>query len=216
MRRFPAASTLRTTARMSQGARNCPFFRLTARPVAGRGLDQVGLARQQSRYLEHIHDLRTGPGLRRFVHVGQHRQAGVGFDLLQDPQTRLQTRSAIGVMAGAVGFIERGLEYQRNPRFAARLRPICRRGAGTPRGFRSRRDRQSGPAAAPQTAPDRRRTAATVTKPTSTHGLWSAPARFRPGARARPESSRGTTDGSPKAGSAIPDGTGSPETTCGP
>ena len=55
---------LATTFFMSQGARNWPFLTLTTLPVCGRGDQQIGLAAQEGRDLQHVDRLgdaaRTG------------------------------------------------------------------------------------------------------------------------------------------------------------
>ena len=60
---------------MSQGARNWPFFTWTARPVRGRGHQQIGLPGQEGRDLQQIADLGRRRGLLRQVDVGRDRQA---------------------------------------------------------------------------------------------------------------------------------------------
>ena len=72
---LPDAATLRATFFMSQGARNWPFLTLTARPVSAAATQQVGLAAEEGRDLQHVDDLGDRRALLGLVHVGEHRQA---------------------------------------------------------------------------------------------------------------------------------------------
>jgi hypothetical protein len=53
---------------------------------AGGGDQEVGLAAQEGRDLQHVHGLGQQRALAGFVHVGQHRQAGHFADLGKDRQ----------------------------------------------------------------------------------------------------------------------------------
>ena len=61
---------------MSRGARNWPFLTLTTRPVARRRREQVGLARQERRDLQHVGDLgdRPRPATARGCRSGSGRR----------------------------------------------------------------------------------------------------------------------------------------------
>ena len=60
---------------------------LTARPVARGGDEQVGLAAQERRDLQHVGDLGGRGGLRRLVDVGQDRHADSrALTRAEDPQ----------------------------------------------------------------------------------------------------------------------------------
>ena len=98
---------------MSQGAMNCPFLTLTARPVRPAAWMQVGLPGQESRYLEQIADLGHRRRLMAFMDVRGDRQAGASLHGLQRPQARLQSRTAKRLARGPVGLVERRLEHQR-------------------------------------------------------------------------------------------------------
>ena len=52
-----------TTGSMFSGARNCPFFTFTALPVRRGGDEQVGLAAEEGRDLQHVDDLAHRRGL---------------------------------------------------------------------------------------------------------------------------------------------------------
>ena len=73
---------------MSQGARNCPFFTFTTRPVLRGGDEQVGLPAEERRNLQHVDDLGDLGALLRLVHVGQHRQPELLADVGEDRQRR--------------------------------------------------------------------------------------------------------------------------------
>jgi hypothetical protein len=64
---------------MSHGARNWPFFTLTARP-SRRGDQEVGLAAEERRDLQHVDDLRGGAHCSLAVHVGQDGDAAALLD----------------------------------------------------------------------------------------------------------------------------------------
>jgi hypothetical protein len=70
---------------MSPGARNWPFLMLTGLPERATGVDEVGLAAQEGRGLQHVDDARHFRNLFLGVDVGQDRHADflahVGQDL---------------------------------------------------------------------------------------------------------------------------------------
>ena len=65
---------------------------LTARPVRGRGDEQIGLPAEERRDLQDVGDLGGGGGLRRLVDVGQDRHAELGLD----PRPRIAQALARG------------------------------------------------------------------------------------------------------------------------
>ena len=73
---LPVPAIFAATFAMSQGARNWPFFTLIALAGLARGEQQVGLAAQEGRDLQHIDRLGGRRALLRRMHIGQHRQAG--------------------------------------------------------------------------------------------------------------------------------------------
>ncbi len=108
-RRRPAC---RRTCRMSPGAMNWPFFTCTARPVLRGRHQQIGLPGEERGDLQQVADLADRRGLLRLVDVGRHRQAGRCRGPAPGSAALRQARAAIGVEAGAVGLVERGLEHQ--------------------------------------------------------------------------------------------------------
>ena len=106
---MPALATFCATFFMSQGARNWPFLTLMARPVFGRGHEQIGLAAQEGRDLQHIDRLGDGRALLGQMHVGQHRAAIALAHLGEDRQARLEPQPARALDRGAVRLVERGL-----------------------------------------------------------------------------------------------------------
>ena len=95
---------------MSQGARNWPFLTLTTPAGLGGRDQQVGLAAQERRNLQHVDDLGHGRALARFMHVGQHGQAGPLADFGKDGQGGFEPHATLAARAGPVGLVEGGLE----------------------------------------------------------------------------------------------------------
>ena len=60
---------------------------------AGRRHEQVGLAREKRRNLQHVDDLRGRGRLRRFVDVGQDRQAGPRLDVGERREAGVEARA---------------------------------------------------------------------------------------------------------------------------
>ena len=68
---------------------------LTGLPLRGNAQDEIGLAAQERRCLQHVDDGGHFVERRVLVHVGQHRHAELALDALQYPQTLFDTRPAI-------------------------------------------------------------------------------------------------------------------------
>jgi hypothetical protein len=92
------------------GLRNCGFLMLMTRPVLGQRHHQVGLARQESRQLQHVDDLRHRLALPGLVHVGDQGHAETRLHGLEDLQPFFQAGTAVAVDGAAVGLVEAGLE----------------------------------------------------------------------------------------------------------
>ena len=127
MRRLPQLSALATTARMSHGARNCPFLRLTTAPVRAAAAIRSVWRESSAGICSTSTTSAAGASLRRFMDVGQHRQPGFALDPLQDVAAPLQTGPAKRGLAGAVGLVEGGFEDDRNV--------ACARNRGQPLGM---------------------------------------------------------------------------------
>ena len=76
----------------------------------GGGQQQVRLAAEEGRDLEHVHRLGHRGALVGLVHVRQHRHAQAAADLRQDVQPLLHGRAPVAGEAGPVGLVEAGLE----------------------------------------------------------------------------------------------------------
>ena len=115
----PSCSSLRATWAMSQGARNWPFLTCTRGAGRGRGGQQVGLAAEERRDLQHVDRLGHRPALLALVDVGQHRAAVALAHLGQDLDALGEAEAARAVGAGPVGLVERALVDQPEPARAA-------------------------------------------------------------------------------------------------
>jgi hypothetical protein len=84
--------------------------------LAGTGhlLDEIGLATEEGRRLQHVDHAGHFVHRRVFVHVGEHRHADLALDFVQNLQTRFQARSAEAGTRGAIGLVEAGLEDEGN------------------------------------------------------------------------------------------------------
>ena len=96
-----------------------PLLEVDRRAGPRRRRYQVGLAREQRRNLQHVGDLGHRRRLRGLMDVGQHRESGFALDPLEHAQALLQAGPAKRSLAGAIGFVERRFENDRN---AARAR----------------------------------------------------------------------------------------------
>ena len=103
-------SSLATTFFMSQGARNCPFLTLTARPVRAGGDQQVGLAAQEGGDLQHVDRLRGERALRGLVHVGSTGRPSVSRISAKIGSAASSPMPRALVAGSAVGLVEGGLE----------------------------------------------------------------------------------------------------------
>jgi hypothetical protein len=72
--------------------------------------DEVGLAAQEGRRLQHVDHQGGGRDVLFGVHVGQHRQAQLALDLGEDLQALVAARTAEAGARGAVGLVEAALE----------------------------------------------------------------------------------------------------------
>ena len=85
------------------------------RPLAhGGGDDQIGLAAEESRNLQHIRDFRNLGDVRGFVHVGEHRNVDFIFDFFENAQSFDQTRSAKAAHRSPIGLIVGSFKDERN------------------------------------------------------------------------------------------------------
>src|SRR6266540_3062298 len=81
----------------------------------GRG-QKVGLPGEERRNLQNVEEPRGGLGLRGLMNVGEERQTRFLSDFRQNVEAFLQTRSAEGVLGGAVGLVEGRLVDDRSAR----------------------------------------------------------------------------------------------------
>ncbi len=95
---------------MSQGETNCPFLMFTGRAAERRRHDQIGLAAEKCRNLQHVHDLGDGRHVGGLMHVGQHRNVHFVFHLFQNAQAFLHPRPAKTADRGAVRLVVGRLE----------------------------------------------------------------------------------------------------------
>ena len=92
------------------GRNKLAFFYIDGAPRFARGQQQIGLAAQKGRDLQHIGSFCSNFALRRLVHIGQHRQSGRFSQPPQNGGAFFQARSAKAGHRGAVGLVIRGLE----------------------------------------------------------------------------------------------------------
>jgi hypothetical protein len=85
------------------------------------GADEVGLARQEGRRLQHVHHGRHGRDLGLGVHVGQDGHVQLAPHLGQDLQAAFHAGAAERRAAGAVGLVVAALEDERNAQRAGDL-----------------------------------------------------------------------------------------------
>jgi hypothetical protein len=78
------------------------------------GADEIGLAAQERRRLQHVDHLRGGGDVVLGVDVGEHRHAQLAPHGGQDLQALLAARTAKGRAGGAVGLVEAALEDERD------------------------------------------------------------------------------------------------------
>ena len=93
----------------------------TGLPALGDVLDEVGLAAQERRRLQHVDDGGDFIQRRVFVHVGQHRHADLAFDLGEDAQAFLHAGAAETRRRGAIGLVETRLEDEGDAEFVGDL-----------------------------------------------------------------------------------------------
>jgi hypothetical protein len=92
---------------------------------AARG-DQVGLAPEEGRHLEAIHHLGGHRGLARLVDVREDGEPRLGLHPGEHREAGVDAGAAVGVAAGAVRLVERGLEDE-GQAVALRKVPECGR-----------------------------------------------------------------------------------------
>ncbi len=90
------------------------LFDVDRQPGFAAGVQQIGLAAQESRHLQHVDDLGHADRLFRVVDIGDHRQSGRTLDLRQGLEPRLFTGPAEARLRGAIGLVEGRLEDQRH------------------------------------------------------------------------------------------------------
>ena len=129
MLRQPAACELADDVpHVARGEELC-FLDVDGPAGAGGGDQQIGLPGKKGRNLQQVADLAAGGGLMRLVNVGGDRQPGFAFHAGEDFQAGVQTRPAIRLQTGAVGFVERGFEHQLDRQGGRRSAPTARRSA---------------------------------------------------------------------------------------
>ena len=74
----------------------------------GGGDQQIGLAAEEGRNLQDVHDFGDFGALLGQVHVGDDRHADLFADFFEDGRCCIKARAAFGREAGAVGFVEAG------------------------------------------------------------------------------------------------------------
>ena len=77
-------------------------------------LDEIGLAAEKGRRLQHIDHGRDFIERRVFVDIGEDRHAKLLANALQDLEAGLHSRTAVAAGGGTVGLVERGLEDERH------------------------------------------------------------------------------------------------------
>src|SRR5690606_4207624 len=99
-----------------------PLLQVDRLPAARDGGDEVRLPAEQRRSLQNVDDLRDLVERRVLVDVGQHRNADLALDPLEDPQPCGEPRPAEAVDRRAVRLVERRLEDERHPEPAGNRR----------------------------------------------------------------------------------------------
>ena len=93
--------------------------------AGGAGLDQqVRLAGEERRDLNHVADFRRPPDLSDVVHVRQNGHLKFLLDSGQNLEPRSEPRPAVGAEGSAVRFIERSFEDERNFELARRRNEV--------------------------------------------------------------------------------------------
>ena len=90
-----------------------PFLDINNTTCSSGCLEQVSLTTKESRDLQHIGYFGYRRTLMTLVHIGQDRQPELVLDLLQNTQSFVHT-DASRRSGGAVRFIKRGLEIERD------------------------------------------------------------------------------------------------------
>ena len=78
------------------------------------GADEIGLAAQKGRRLQHVHHFGYGRDFCLGVHIGQYRNAQFPLHLGQNAQAGIHAGAAEAAAAAAVGLVVAALEDKRN------------------------------------------------------------------------------------------------------
>ncbi len=95
------------------GGEELPLLDVDGAAGARRRQQQVGLPRKEGGDLQHVAHLGDALALRRLVDVGEQRQPGLLAHQAQHAQPFFQPRAAVALDRAAVGFVEGGLEDER-------------------------------------------------------------------------------------------------------
>ena len=146
--RVAGAGDLGDDVRHVPGREELALLDVDGRAGLRRGDQQIGLAAQEGRDLQHVDRLRDARALLGLVHVGQHRQAELVADLGEDRQRLRRGRCRARRRAGAVRLVERGLVDEPDADAARRSPSAPTPSRAHARGSRARTARRSAPAAA--------------------------------------------------------------------
>src|SRR5690606_29223988 len=94
------------------------FLEIDGLARARHGLDEVRLATEKGRGLQHVDRLRDRRDVLALVHVGEHRQTGRVAHLGEDREALVASEAAERVTRRAVGLVVGRLEDQRHAQLA--------------------------------------------------------------------------------------------------
>jgi hypothetical protein len=106
---------------MSPGARKLALLDVHRLAAGRHRVDEIGLAAQEGRGLQHVDHRGHGRDLLDRVHVGQHRQAELLLDRLEHLQAGVHAMAAEALARAAVGLVVRSLEDVRDAQLGADL-----------------------------------------------------------------------------------------------
>src|SRR5580704_6525216 len=89
------------------------FLNVHCSPAQSSSDHQVGLTAEERGNLQHVHDFRNFANVRGLMHISQHRELKVVFDLLQNAQTFFQSRPAKTAYGCAIRLVVAGFENKR-------------------------------------------------------------------------------------------------------